>query len=212
MDISEIKDLINAISNSKIDIFDYEENGAKLHLEKKTEVEVIASPKPVAQDVLVKQENTEESIEQKEVLTGNVINSPLVGTVYLAPEEGAKPFVQVGDTVKKGQVVAIVEAMKLMNEIESEFDGVVTKVLVENDTCALLLDDYCFPAFRGKGFHGYLNQWRLNEMKINGAQKAYVIVLSYNRPAIRTQRKCGMEIEKVFYAYTFGKKVFIKGY
>ena len=130
MDISEIKDLINAISNSKIDIFDYEENGAKLHLEKKTEVEVIASPKPVAQDVLVKQENTEESIEQKEVLTGNVINS---GTVYLAPEEGAKPFVQVGDTVKKGQVVAIVEAMKLMNEIESEFDGVVTKVLVENE-------------------------------------------------------------------------------
>ena len=124
MDISEIKDLINAISNSKIDIFDYEENGAKLHLEKKTEVEVIASPKPVAQDVLVKQENTEESIEQKEVLTGNVINSPLVGTVYLAPEEGAKPFVQ---------VVAIVEAMKLMNEIESEFDGVVTKVLVENE-------------------------------------------------------------------------------
>lgn len=78
MDISEIKDLINAISNSKIDIFDYEENGAKLHLEKKTEVEVIASPKPVAQDVLVKQENTEESIEQKEVLTGNVINSPLL--------------------------------------------------------------------------------------------------------------------------------------
>ena len=120
MDISEIKDLINAISNSKIDIFDYEENGAKLHLEKK-------------KDVLVKQENTEESIEQKEVLTGNVINSPLVGTVYLAPEEGAKPFVQVGDTVKKGQVVAIVEAMKLMNEIESEFDGVVTKVLVENE-------------------------------------------------------------------------------
>ena len=102
-------------------------------MEKKTEVEVIASPKPVVQDVLVKQENTEESIEQKEVLTGNVINSPLVGTVYLAPEEGAKPFVQVGDIVKKGQVVAIVEAMKLMNEIESEFDGVVTKVLVENE-------------------------------------------------------------------------------
>ena len=100
---------------------------------KKTEVEVIASPKPVAQDVLVKQENTEESIEQKEVLTGNVINSPLVGTVYLAPEEGEKPFVQVGDTVRKGQVVAIVEAMKLMNEIESEFDGVVTKILVENE-------------------------------------------------------------------------------
>ena len=134
MDISEIKDLINAISNSKIDIFDYEENGAKTAFGKKRQkLKLIASPKPVAQDVLVKQENTEESIEQKEVLTGNVINSPLVGTVYLAPEEGEKPFVQVGDTVRKGQVVAIVEAMKLMNEIESEFDGVVTKILVENE-------------------------------------------------------------------------------
>ena len=132
MDISEIKDLINAISNSKIDIFDYEENGAKLHLEKKTEVEVIASTKPVAQDVLVKQENTEESIEQKEVLTGNVINSPLVGTVYLAPEEGAKPFVQVGDTVKKGQVVAIVEAMKLMHEITCEQNGIVKEICAQN--------------------------------------------------------------------------------
>lgn len=132
MNSNEIKDLINAISNSKIDVFDYEENGAKLHLEKNTAVEVVAT-KSVAQNALVKQENVKENIEQEEVLTGNTITSPLVGTVYLAPEEGAKPFVQVGDTVKKGQVVAIVEAMKLMNEIESEFDGVVTKVLVENE-------------------------------------------------------------------------------
>lgn len=132
MNSNEIKDLINAISNSKIDVFDYEENGAKLHLEKNTAVEVVAT-KSVAQNALAKQENVKENVEQEEVLTGNTITSPLVGTVYLAPEEGAKPFVQVGDTVKKGQVVAIVEAMKLMNEIESEFDGVVTKVLVENE-------------------------------------------------------------------------------
>lgn len=132
MNSNEIKDLINAISNSKIDVFDYEENGAKLHLEKNTAVEVVAT-KSVAQNALAKQENVKENVEQEEVLTGNTITSPLVGTVYLAPEEGAKPFVRVGDTVKKGQVVAIVEAMKLMNEIESEFDGVVTKVLVENE-------------------------------------------------------------------------------
>lgn len=132
MNSNEIKDLINAISNSKIDVFDYEENGAKLHLEKNTAVEVVAT-KSVAQNALVKQENVKENIEQEEVLTGNTITSPLVGTAYLAPEEGATPFVQVGDTVKKGQVVAIVEAMKLMNEIESEFDGVVTKILVENE-------------------------------------------------------------------------------
>lgn len=132
MNSNEIKDLINAISNSKIDVFDYEENGAKLHLEKNTAVEVVAT-KSVAQNALAKQENVKENIEQEEVLTGNTITSPLVGTAYLAPEEGATPFVQVGDTVKKGQVVAIVEAMKLMNEIESEFDGVVTKILVENE-------------------------------------------------------------------------------
>lgn len=82
--------------------------------------------------------------------------------------------------------------------------------LFENEACALLFDDYCLPAFRGNGLHGYLNQWRLKEMKVRGVQKAYVIVLSYNRPAIKTQHKCGLDIEKVFYTYTFGEKVFVK--
>ena len=56
----------------------------------------------------------------------------MVGTVYLAPEEGAKPFVQVGDTVKKGQVVAIVEAMKLMHEITCEQNGIVKEICAQN--------------------------------------------------------------------------------
>lgn len=63
---------------------------------------------------------------------GNIVKSPLVGVFYAAPAEDAKPYVSVGDTVKKGQVLACVEAMKLMNEIESEFDGVVAEILVEN--------------------------------------------------------------------------------
>lgn len=63
---------------------------------------------------------------------GEYITSPMVGTFYSAPNEGAEPFVSVGDTVKKGQVIGIVEAMKLMNEIESPYDGVVEKILVEN--------------------------------------------------------------------------------
>jgi acetyl-CoA carboxylase biotin carboxyl carrier protein len=61
-----------------------------------------------------------------------VIKSPIVGTLYRAPEPGAPNFVEVGDTVKKGQVLCIIEAMKLMNEIESEADGVITAVHVEN--------------------------------------------------------------------------------
>ncbi len=63
---------------------------------------------------------------------GEYITSPMVGTFYNAPGEGEEPFVTVGDTVKKGQVVGIIEAMKLMNEIEATCDGVVEKILVEN--------------------------------------------------------------------------------
>ncbi len=63
---------------------------------------------------------------------GQVVNCPLVGTFYAAGSPDAEPFVQVGDTVKKGDVLGIVEAMKLMNEIESDYDGVVKQILVKN--------------------------------------------------------------------------------
>jgi acetyl-CoA carboxylase biotin carboxyl carrier protein len=61
-----------------------------------------------------------------------VVKSPIVGTFYRAPEPGAKPYAEVGDAVKKGQVLCIIEAMKLMNEINAEIDGEVVKVYVEN--------------------------------------------------------------------------------
>ncbi len=77
---------------------------------------------------------------------GKLVLSPLVGTFYAAPAEDAEPYVAVGDTVKKGQILAIVEAMKLMNEIESEFDGVVEAVLVENGQPV----EYNQPLFRLK--------------------------------------------------------------
>lgn len=87
------------------------------------------------------QPQTEEAVEEK---GGNIVKSPLVGTFYAAPSEDAQAFVKVGDTVKKGQTLAIVEAMKLMNEIESEFDGVVTEILVENEDNV----EYGQPLFR----------------------------------------------------------------
>ena len=65
-------------------------------------------------------------------LTGKVVKSPLVGTFYAAPAEDAAPYVKAGDTVKEGQILAIVEAMKLMNEIESEYSGTISEILVEN--------------------------------------------------------------------------------
>jgi acetyl-CoA carboxylase biotin carboxyl carrier protein len=60
------------------------------------------------------------------------VKSPMVGTFYAAPEPGAKPYVSVGDRISKGQILCIIEAMKIMNEIESEFDGVVKEIVVDN--------------------------------------------------------------------------------
>ena len=70
--------------------------------------------------------------EQKEVKKGKPLTSPMVGTFYSAPSPDAEPFVKVGQTVKEGDVVCIVEAMKLMNEIESEFSGKITEICVQD--------------------------------------------------------------------------------
>lgn len=75
--------------------------------------------------------------------SGNIVKSPLVGTFYTAPSEEAEPFVSVGDRVKKGQTLAIVEAMKLMNDIESDYDGTVIEVFVKNGDCV----EYGQPLF-----------------------------------------------------------------
>ena len=75
---------------------------------------------------------TAKDSDAAEEIGGNTVKSPLVGTFYSASAPDAAPYVQVGDTVKKGQVLGIVEAMKLMNEIESEYDGTVKAILVKN--------------------------------------------------------------------------------
>ena len=74
---------------------------------------------------------------------GYEIKSPMVGTFYRSPAPNAEPFVKIGDPVKKGQTLGIIEAMKLMNEIESEYDGVVKEILIENGQMA----EYGQPLF-----------------------------------------------------------------
>lgn len=83
------------------------------------------------------------SVEET-ISSDKVVSSPLVGTFYNASSPDAEPFVKEGDTVKKGQVLGIIEAMKLMNEIESEYDGVVEAVLVKNEEVV----EYGQPLFR----------------------------------------------------------------
>ena len=139
MEKTDLIDLIKAVSGSKLTKFEYEENAVKISMEKECGTVVTVSERPQQIREIVE---TEEP-ETKE-LEGNIVKSPLVGTFYSAPAEGADPFVSVGDHVKKGQTLAIVEAMKLMNEIESEFDGEVVEVLVENAQAV----EYGQPLFR----------------------------------------------------------------
>ena len=76
--------------------------------------------------------NSSESVEEKIDISGEAIKSPIVGTAYLSPEPGAKPFVSVGKKIKKGETLLIVEAMKTMNRVPSTANGVVKKVCVED--------------------------------------------------------------------------------
>ncbi|RGZ01160.1 acetyl-CoA carboxylase biotin carboxyl carrier protein [Clostridium sp. AM58-1XD] len=88
--------------------------------------------------------STDQASASDEIPSDKVVTSPLVGTFYNASSPDAEPFVKAGDTVKKGQVLGIIEAMKLMNEIESEYDGIVEAVLVDNEAVV----EYGQPLFR----------------------------------------------------------------
>lgn len=128
MEFENLLKLIEQVSGSELDSFSYEENGTKIKLKKDRKcVEIPQNPVKIPQ---ILSDNTEE--QKKDEISGNEVKSPLVGVFYAAPAEDAPAFVSVGDTVKKGQTLAIVEAMKLMNEIESEYDGVVKKIMVAN--------------------------------------------------------------------------------
>ncbi len=142
MELEKIIELIHTVSESNLTQFTMEEGNLKISMKTDKQTKVIAAPQAAAafpaavvtetvQAAVPAQENAQQT--QEEILDGNVVKSPLVGTFYNAPSPDAEPYVKEGDTVKKGQVLAIVEAMKLMNEIESEFDGTVEKVLVSNE-------------------------------------------------------------------------------
>ena len=105
----------------------------KIKLSKNNQIQgqVIQVPQIQSFQPIQKEEIIKEIKEEKKENT-HIIKSPLVGTFYRAPSPGAEPFVKEGDFVKKGQVLCIIEAMKVMNEIESDVDGIVERILVEN--------------------------------------------------------------------------------
>lgn len=148
MEFEQILTLIDHVSDSKLTSFQYETENLKLFMKcgkvrtiaasgVDMSVQAAAGNGSLAGDmspaggIAVGTANFVQNSETTE-LKGNLVKSPLVGTFYAAPSEDAQPFVKVGDQVKKGQVLAIVEAMKLMNEIESEFDGEIAEIYVAN--------------------------------------------------------------------------------
>jgi acetyl-CoA carboxylase biotin carboxyl carrier protein len=142
MDLDLIKKLVKIVDNSGVTDLEIDENGLKIKIAKKNkQAQIITQPQiPVtsAQPVVQPAESpVKEVVEKKpevEITATNVheIRSPIVGTFYRAPAPDADSYVQVGTVVSPGSVLCIVEAMKLMNEIESDVSGKVTKILVEN--------------------------------------------------------------------------------
>ena len=153
MEYNNLLELIKTVSESNISNFKYEEGDMKIHMSSGevvadvhtiNMVEQVANVETTVKETAAKETTVKETAAKETVampvtntsdaakISGKVVTSPLVGTFYVAPSEDSDPFVQVGDVVKTGQTLAIVEAMKLMNEIESEYDGKVVEVYVGN--------------------------------------------------------------------------------
>ncbi len=163
MNIDEIMTLVKAVSDYNLTSFELEEGNVKISLKREKEMPQIVTVGAPAMDAASAAVSAQmmgaamaaqaapaaagvvaEPAADAGISSDKVVTSPLVGTFYNASSPDAEAFVREGDTVKKGQVLGIIEAMKLMNEIESEFDGVVEAVLVKNEEVV----EYGQPLFR----------------------------------------------------------------
>lgn len=138
MDLRKLKTLIDLVSESNVSELEITEADGKVRIVKAGAQPVVMTM-PVAQAApaapaaaAAPAAPAVEAAPAAPVETGHVVKSPMVGTFYRASSPGAKAFAEVGDTVKAGQAVCIIEAMKIMNEIEADKDGVISKILVEN--------------------------------------------------------------------------------
>ena len=130
MDIRKIKKLIEIIEESDIAEFEITEGEESVRISRYSANAVVAAPviaAPVAAPVSESQQNP-----AAEDYAGHVVKSPMVGTFYSSASSGSKVFVKMGQRVSEGETLCIIEAMKILNQIEAEASGTITKILVEN--------------------------------------------------------------------------------
>ncbi len=133
MNIKKIQELVEIMSKNDLAEVLFEQEGTKVHL-KKNGAQIVGQP--MMQPVQMQQAQAAPGAAQAEAgeakIDGQEVKSPMVGTFYASPSPDSDPFVKVGDIVNEGDVLCVVEAMKLMNEVKSEVSGKVVSILAEN--------------------------------------------------------------------------------
>ncbi len=145
MNMKEVKDLIHEVLQSDISEFELEHTGTRLRLKRgfgaESAIAAPPTPHPVSASLSTHPNPVPELVGQSTEGTENaedaslhIITSPIVGTVYRAPSPGSDPYVKLGDHVRDGSILCLVEAMKLMNEILSDVEGEIARIYFENGT------------------------------------------------------------------------------
>ena len=147
MNVKEIQDIINFIKKTDLDDVSIETENYKIRVKKNNTTitekeEKKEETEQVSKSVVLKEDSFEKSEENKS--SGNIIiKSPMIGTFYRSPNPESDPFIKKGETIKSGQTICIIEAMKLFNEIESEISGKVVKIIA-NDSSPVEFDQPLF--------------------------------------------------------------------
>lgn len=156
MDFNQVKELLHLVDQSSLKEFQLQMDNVTVQMSKNSSTSQsmikdskIETTKPVVHETAYNNESNYQSVtvsetESTPTVAGEEILSPIVGVVYLSSEPGKPVFKKVGDTVKVGETLCIVEAMKVMNEIKSEVDGTITEILIEDSQVV----EYNQPLFR----------------------------------------------------------------
>ena len=138
MDIRKVKKLIEMLENSSLNEIEIKEGEESVKLVKSAGFnqapQMVSTPSQVIEQPVTEKKSSEQTTEEvkPETIDGKSINSPMVGTFYSSPNPGADSFVKVGDKVSEGDVLCIIEAMKMMNEVKSDYNGIIKEILISD--------------------------------------------------------------------------------